>query len=440
MAWKVTAEAGRFDQAVDHFASRVVLSDDERKQIPREARSRAFWIAGVAQLDVVARVREKLNAAIESGQSLEAFKQAVRSDLKTTTDAHLETVFRNATQTAYNAGRWHQMSAPSVTRFRPFWMYDAILDGRTTEVCKVCNGTLLATTDPWWDSHWPPQHHRCRSSVRSLRKSEAEKRGISSAPTTAAQPGFGLSPRVAQEWKPSAEGRSQRLLAELERKRLELAKCPPPPAAPKTFGPVRTLQQREPEPPLRQTIRTGQFTETTLSVAQQKAHQTAQRVSKSYEARAKASHEERRTWMLWEWVRGSNRKAPALVKEAARREFGGNGVPWYKGKAYSLQAADLTRTQRDLRRIYSETQRQFKRRGIRTVTLFRGVYGDDTRERNSVESWTSSRTIAEQFARKGTNGRVLRVTVPVAQVLVHHQVTGWVDGPFGEQDEFLLLW
>jgi SPP1 gp7 family putative phage head morphogenesis protein len=439
MAWKVTAEAGRFDEAVDHFASRVVLSDDERKTIPADARSRAFWIAGVAQLDIVQRVQDRLAKAIADGTTVEDFKKAVRADLKTQTDAHIETVFRNATQTAYNAGRWHQMSAPSVVRFRPYWLFDAILDGRTTQVCKVCGGTLLAADDPWWDTHWPPLHHRCRSSVRCLRRSEAEKRGISAAPVVDTK-GFGSSPRVAREWRPQTEGRAERLMAELERKRAELAARPPVPPIPKTFGPLRTQQQREPDPPLRTKIRIGQFQEAELTPAQQKAHQTAERMRRSYEARARAGHEDRRTWLLWDWVRGSNKRAGALMKEAALREFKSTGVPWYKGKAYAFQAADITRTQRDLRRMYEDTQASFKRRGIRTVTLYRGVYGDDPRERSTIESWTTDEAVAAQFARKGPNGRVVKVTVPVSQVLTHHQSTGWLDGPFGAQAEFLVLW
>src|SRR5690606_13728376 len=89
--------------------------------------------------------------------------------------------------------------------------------------------------DPFWDTHWPPLHHRCRSSIRNLRRTEAERRGITTTRPDAPVPeGWGLSPRVAQhkEWRPEPGSRDQVLLAELEKK------LPPPPSPhkPKSLG------------------------------------------------------------------------------------------------------------------------------------------------------------------------------------------------------------
>lgn len=443
MGWRITAEVGRFDEALDHLAGRVALSDEERRTMPTDARSRAFWIAGVAQLDVLQTVQDKLAKAIEQGTSIEDFKRSVRDELSKAwggdNPSRIETIYRNATQTAYNAGRWQQMMDPAVKRFRPYLMYDAVLDARTTPLCQGLSGTVLGADDPWWDRHWPPLHHRCRSSVRSLRAAEAERRGLTQEPSTESPPGgFGLSPRLATEWHPPAEGRDARLMAELERKRQELALRPAPPPMPKTLAPVAP-RLSEP-PPLRETVRTGQFTEAPLSPAQAKAHQTAERLRGSYEARAQASYEDRRTWMLWEWVRGSNRKTSAIMKVAALREFGLTGVPWSRGIGYRMQEADVTRAARDLRRLHGDTQAWFKRRGIRTVTLFRGVHGDAPDARNTIESWTADEEVAKRFAARGPNGRVLRITVPVTQVLAHHRLGDWLDGPWGAQAEYLVLW
>jgi SPP1 gp7 family putative phage head morphogenesis protein len=201
MAWKVTADVERYDEALSHFLGRTVLTDEQRKAIPEEARQNAFWVAGPLQADQVQHVFDEIERAIEKGESFADWRKRVRDEL--TNDAHAETVFRNATQSAYNAGRYAQMMEPSVLRFRPYGIVDAILDDRTTGYCETVDGTLLPLDDPWWDTHYFPAHHRCRTSVRNLRRSEAERRGITTtAPTVSPAPGWGLSPKVAQPYRP----------------------------------------------------------------------------------------------------------------------------------------------------------------------------------------------------------------------------------------------
>lgn len=202
MAWAVSPDVERYDEAVDHFLSRVVMTGDEARDLDDRAKAQAFWIGGGLQLDQIQRVFDKSSKALEAGEPFDEWRARVRGELKN--DAHAETVFRNLAQNAYNTGRWRQMTEPSVLRFRPYGMVDAILDGRTTEYCRSVDGTVLPLEDAWWDTHYFPAHHRCRTSVRNLRKSEAERRGITATPPEASPaPGFGLSPRVnAAPWKP----------------------------------------------------------------------------------------------------------------------------------------------------------------------------------------------------------------------------------------------
>lgn len=239
MTWAVSADVERFDEALEWFLGRTILTDEQRRAIPASARARSFWIAGVAQLDVVQDVFDELDKAITAGEPFEEFQKRVRDKLTKAwgrdNPARIETIFRNAAQSSYNAGRWAQMTEPSVAKFRPYFMYDAILDDATTPICKGLNGTILHHEDPFWDTHWPPLHHRCRSSIRNLRRTEAERRGITTTRPDAPVPeGWGLSPRVAQhkEWRPEPGSRDQVLLAELEKK----LPPPPPPPKPKSLG------------------------------------------------------------------------------------------------------------------------------------------------------------------------------------------------------------
>ncbi len=201
MAWGVTAETGRFGEAVDWFRSRVPYTFEQLGALEDKARANAFWIAGGVELAAIRGIFDELGRAIEKGTSLQDFKRDIRAKLPgAIRDQHLTVVFRNAVQTALNTGRWQQMTEPDVKRFRPYWMYDAILDGRTTPICNTLNGTVKSADDAFWLSRWPPLHHQCRSSVRSLRRSEALRRGITQGvPDGDPQGGFGAAPPVQSD-------------------------------------------------------------------------------------------------------------------------------------------------------------------------------------------------------------------------------------------------
>jgi SPP1 gp7 family putative phage head morphogenesis protein len=228
-AWRVTADPGRFAEAVDWFNRRVVLTRQEARDLGTDAGRRAFFIGGGLQLKQIQAVFDKLGKAVEDGTPFDEWRKSVKSELRN--DAHAETVFRNATQRSLNAGRWRQMREPGVLAFRPYWLFDGIDDSRQSPICKKCNGVILPADHAWWHTHTPLLHHRCRSSIRNLRRSEAIRRGITAAPPgDEAGEGFGLSPESEPEWKPDPAKTDPALLRELERKK---DKPRPAPKAPK---------------------------------------------------------------------------------------------------------------------------------------------------------------------------------------------------------------
>lgn len=237
MTFTVTADPQRFNEAADWFLKRVVLTKGEAERLGTEAGRRAFWIGGGLQLAQIQRVFDKLNRAVEDGTPFDEWRKQVRGELRN--DAHAETVFRNATQRSLNAGRWRQMHEPGVAAFRPFVLFDGIADSRQSPICKECDGTIVPLGHPWLNDHSPLLHHRCRSSLRNLRRSEAFKRGITNVPPqVSADEGFGLSPEREPDWKPDPAKTNPALLRELERKKdRDRAKPAPAPKPPKEHDP-----------------------------------------------------------------------------------------------------------------------------------------------------------------------------------------------------------
>ena len=226
MTWRVTAEPSLFDEAVDWFANRTIVTKKTANRLGDYSAGRAFTIAGVAQLDVINEVHASIGRAIESGIPFEEWQRATEDTLTRAwgqrDSFRVETIFRNATSQAHNAGRWDQMQDPDVKRFRPYGMFDGVVDSRTSAICRPLDGTILPLDDPWWETHSPQLHHRCRSSIRSLRATDAERRGISkTAPEIDADTGFGKIP-TAEQWAPDKSKYPPSLFAEYTTKRKQI--------------------------------------------------------------------------------------------------------------------------------------------------------------------------------------------------------------------------
>jgi SPP1 gp7 family putative phage head morphogenesis protein len=204
VSWRVP---GQYSEAVEWFRQRVPMLEGEFASLDAAAKRKAFTVAGVAQLDMVHQVWQALDKALADGTTFEEFKATVGQRLAVAwgkpNPARLETIFRTNMQLAYGAGRYRQLTDPDVLETRPYWMYDAVLDSRTSSLCKRLDKTVLRHDDPFWKSHIPPLHHRCRSGLRSLTAEQAQARGVTeSPPDEQASEGFGLAPDVG-EWQPN---------------------------------------------------------------------------------------------------------------------------------------------------------------------------------------------------------------------------------------------
>ncbi len=214
--WRVSADPTRPEEAIAWFRARVPLTRDEWDALVAKVRRKAFTVSGVALLDVVAEVWESLTKALEEGTPYQEWADGIRDRLEAAwgrRDGHrLETIFRTNVQMAYQSGRWAQLQDPEVRATHPYLMYDAVLDSRTTEICRARNGTVLPADDPWWASNWPPLHFNCRSGVRPLTEAEASQRTIGRPAAVPPQRGFGSVPE-SWEWSPKPEDYPLELLA-----------------------------------------------------------------------------------------------------------------------------------------------------------------------------------------------------------------------------------
>lgn len=235
MTWSVSADPVDFDEAIAWFKKRVAVSKSDYRRMSAAAKRKAFTVANLAQLDLVHHAWKAIDDAVKKGTSLDDFKKSIGDDLKKAWGSkvadppwRLETIFRTNVQMAYGAGRFKQATHPDVLGDRPVWMFDAILDGRTSSICKACDGTKRPANDAWWQTHTPPLHHNCRSSFIALTVAQAGK-VTTSPPDQEPDGGFGVTPSD-DEWEPDTKDYPKQLSFVFDAKQ-KLA--PPPPPAPK---------------------------------------------------------------------------------------------------------------------------------------------------------------------------------------------------------------
>ena len=180
-----------------------------------KAKSRAFYVSRLAELEAVGRVKDYLVENLKDKTSFQNFVKNLDKDelLKKAgweEDGgwYWETVYRTNTMSAFNAGR-----AEAFDEYEPeFLEFIGIEDFRQTPVCASRSGIVKKRTDPFWKKNFPPLHFNCRSTVRPVYAEEATAFGIKESENVSLQSkpakGFGRNP--AAEWGEVTEGVKER--------------------------------------------------------------------------------------------------------------------------------------------------------------------------------------------------------------------------------------
>lgn len=151
-----------FDRAIEAARERgVVLPDTYYGQLQGLARWQSFTATGLAGAAQIRALKESLDQVIANGETFEQWrKSALAGKVPLGLPGYrLENIFRTNTQAAYMRGRGEQMLAR--VRTHPYWMYDAVNDGRTRPAHRAMDGTILRHDNPWWTTHYPPNGYQC---------------------------------------------------------------------------------------------------------------------------------------------------------------------------------------------------------------------------------------------------------------------------------------
>lgn len=92
------------------------------------------------------------------------FKIAAHQIAKDHSSTWLKAEYNLAITSAQAASKW--VTIEEDANELPMLEFDAVMDGRTTEICRNFNGIRLPLTDKFWDLYYIPNHYGERSTIR----------------------------------------------------------------------------------------------------------------------------------------------------------------------------------------------------------------------------------------------------------------------------------
>ncbi len=167
-----------FNEAINWLLNRESQMYDQIQRIMERYRTNYFWIKRSTDLEVTKILYAELLKNLELGQTFEDFKKNLDIEsLGFGEDGYyLRQVFDQTMINAQSVGQWEQLQEGMQYGFI-YGLYDAILDGRETDLCRMLDGKIYRLDSPFWEVYYPPNHFKCRSRVIALSEDDMNNYG-----------------------------------------------------------------------------------------------------------------------------------------------------------------------------------------------------------------------------------------------------------------------
>lgn len=144
-------------------------------QVPEDAiewyEQYAIYLTAIFERDILNEVQNLVQEYIEQGVNVRDIpsKLAQSEKLQGFTENRLNNIARTESTKAYNSGRVAQYANSKITEAV---QYSAILDNRTTALCRGLHGKIMAKDSYLVSMYQPPNHYMCRSLLVPITKYE----------------------------------------------------------------------------------------------------------------------------------------------------------------------------------------------------------------------------------------------------------------------------
>lgn len=186
---EVSATNLPFREAQDYFQAKVNLPTARWTDLKGAMHARAFTVAGAVRDELLADFRATVQQVVDGKLTLEAF----RKDFDRIVETHgwsykggrgwrTKVIYEANLSTAYQAGRYKQMTDPDVVAYRPWWQYEhSDLVQHPREQHKALDGKVWRHDDPVWGKIFPPNGWGCKCRARALSNRQMKALGKTGA-------------------------------------------------------------------------------------------------------------------------------------------------------------------------------------------------------------------------------------------------------------------
>lgn len=181
-------------RAIERVLKLIGMSRDAFDGLSQRYKMQAFTVAGVSDVKLIEQIQKALADVLGSGGTEKDFQAAVntltdKAGIDRLASAQIGSVFQTNVQTAYQNGRFEQMSDPAVAAALPFWTYRTAGDDRVRPAHAALDGFSARNNDVVWNRIYPPCGYNCRCTVTA--------EGPDDVPDDAASPGLARIPFAA---------------------------------------------------------------------------------------------------------------------------------------------------------------------------------------------------------------------------------------------------
>lgn len=185
------------ERALAFFRGKGLQQSFDWRDMLRQEHDRAFTVAKLLDMDLLADVRAAVDQAMADGKTFAEFRDQLTPLLQAKgwwgkqemTDPEtgeqrlvqlgsarrLQIIYDTNLSTSYAAGHWQSIVTNAKTA--PYLLYNAVDDDRTRKLHRAWDNTVLRWDDPWWQTHYPPNGWRCRCTVIQLSERDLRKLG-----------------------------------------------------------------------------------------------------------------------------------------------------------------------------------------------------------------------------------------------------------------------
>lgn len=186
------------EKVIEYLGGKDRIPTEHWAEMWQEAHAKAFTVARSAKYDILGDIHGMLRSAAAEGMTFQQFRKELEPRLRAKgwwgkveeldektgelvpvqlgSVRRLKTIYRTNLDVAYNAGRYREQM--DNIEGQPFWQYLAIMDRRTRPSHGALNGRVFPATDPFWDSHYPPNGWGCRCRVSAISSRSMERKGL----------------------------------------------------------------------------------------------------------------------------------------------------------------------------------------------------------------------------------------------------------------------